>query len=138
MRRRARERQEMREDRPILKRLRATLLLSFRGLHGKKMVCVRGVPGVTGTLWKANRHFDPTQTGRGPHHHVEAAVDWYSSILLALHLHTTYTTEISHFTIQKDSSQYVRWRDGAVVRASASQSVDQGVHSPCRVKPKDF
>ena len=51
------------EDRPILKRLRATLLRSFRGLHGKKMVCVRGVPGVTGTLGKANSHFNPTQTG---------------------------------------------------------------------------
>ena len=40
------------ENRPILKRLRAALLRSFRGLHGKKMVCVRGVPGVTGTLGK--------------------------------------------------------------------------------------
>ena len=38
------------KGRPILKRLRATLLRSFRGLHGEKMVCVRGVPGVTGTL----------------------------------------------------------------------------------------
>ena len=46
------------------------------GLHGEKMVCVRGVPGVTGTLGKINSHFDPTQTGRGPHHHVEAAADW--------------------------------------------------------------
>ena len=102
---RARKRQEKREDRPILKRLRATLLRSFRGLHGKKMVYVRGVPAVTRTLGKANSHFDLTQTGRGPHHHVEAAVDWCSSVLLALHLHTTYTTEISHFTIQKDYSQ---------------------------------
>ena len=102
MRRRARERQEKREDRPILKRLRATLLQSFRGLHGEKMVCVRGVPGVTGTLGKTNSHFNPTQLVRGLHHHVEAAVDWCSSILLALHLHTTYTTEISRFTIQKD------------------------------------
>ena len=42
MRRRARERQEKREDRPILKRLRTALLLSLRGLHGQKMVCVRG------------------------------------------------------------------------------------------------
>ena len=42
MRRQARERQEKREDRPILKRLRATLLQSFRGLHGEKMLCVRG------------------------------------------------------------------------------------------------
>ena len=46
------------EDRLILKRLRATLLRSFRGLHGEKMVCVRGVPGVTGTLGKANSYFD--------------------------------------------------------------------------------
>ena len=53
------------EDRPILKRLRATLLRSFRGLHGEKMVFVGGVPGVTGTLWKANSHFNPTQTGLG-------------------------------------------------------------------------
>ena len=75
MRRQSRERQEKREDRPILKGLRATLLWSFRGLHGEKMVCVRGVPRVTGTLGKAKSHFDPTQTGRGPHHHVEAAVD---------------------------------------------------------------
>ena len=96
-----------REDRPVFKRLRATLLRSFRGLHGEKMVCVRGVPGVTGTLGKANSHFDTTQTGRGPHHHVEAAVVWCSSILRALHVHTIYTTEILHFTIQKDRSQYV-------------------------------
>ena len=65
MRRRARERQKKREDRLILKRLRATLLRSFRGLHGEKMVCVRGVPGVTGTLRKANSDFNSTQTGLG-------------------------------------------------------------------------
>ena len=53
------------EDRPILKRLRATLLRSFRGLHGKKMVCVRGVTRVTGTLGKTNNHFNPTQAGLG-------------------------------------------------------------------------
>ena len=52
-------------------------------------------------------HFDPIQTGLGLHHHVEAAVDWCSLILLALNVHTIYTTEISHFTIQKDRSQYV-------------------------------
>ena len=73
-----------------------------QGAALEKMVCVRGVPGVTGALGKANSYFDPTQTGRRPHHHVEAAVDWCSSILLALHLHTTYTTETSRFTIQKD------------------------------------
>ena len=53
------------EDRSILKRLGATLLQSFRGLHGEKMLCVRGVPGVTGTLGKANSHFNPTQAGLG-------------------------------------------------------------------------
>ena len=63
MRRRAREKQEKREDRPILKRLHATLLRSSRGLHGEKIVCVRGVPRVTGILGKANSHFDPAQTG---------------------------------------------------------------------------
>ena len=49
----------------ILKRLRAILLQLFRGLHGKKMLCVRGVPGVTGTLGKANNRFNPTQMGLG-------------------------------------------------------------------------
>ena len=69
MKRRARERQEKREDsQQILKRLRATLLRSFRGLHGEKLVCVRGVPGVTWTLGKANSHFNPTQTGLELHH----------------------------------------------------------------------
>ena len=43
----------------------------------------------------------------GPHHHVEAAVDWCSSILLALHIYAIFTIEISHFTIHKDRSQYV-------------------------------
>ena len=71
------------------------------------MVSVRGVPGVTGILGKANSHFDLTQTGRGSHHNVKAAPDWCSSILLALHVHTIYTTEILHFTMQKDRSQYV-------------------------------
>ena len=60
---RARKRQEKREDRrPILKRLCAGLLRLFMGQHGEKMVCASGVLGVTGTLGKANSHFDPTQT----------------------------------------------------------------------------
>ena len=37
----------------------------IRGQHGEKMVCVGGVLRVTGTLGKANSHFDPTQTGLG-------------------------------------------------------------------------
>ena len=65
MRRRERERQEKKEDSPILKSLRATLLQWFSWLHGEKMVCVNGVPGVTGTLGKANNHFNSTQTGLG-------------------------------------------------------------------------
>ena len=31
----------------------------------QKMVCVRGVPGATGTLRKTNCHFNSTQTGLG-------------------------------------------------------------------------
>ena len=43
MRRWARERQEKRKVRPpILKRLCAALLQSFRGQHGEKIVCVGG------------------------------------------------------------------------------------------------
>ena len=64
MRRRARERKEKIEDRPILKRLRATFC-GRSGAARQKMICVRGVPGVTGTLGKANSHFDQTQTGLG-------------------------------------------------------------------------
>ena len=51
----------------------------------------------------------------GPHHHVEEAIDWCSSILLALLVYTIYTTEISLFTIQKNRSQYV-FGDGQKVR----------------------
>ena len=36
-----------------------------QGAARQKMVCVRGVPGVTGTLGKANSDFNPTQTGLG-------------------------------------------------------------------------
>ena len=45
-----------------LKKLCAALLQSFRGQHSEKM---KGSARVTGTLGKANSHFDPTQTGPG-------------------------------------------------------------------------
>ena len=51
------------EGRSILKRLRAALLRSFRGLHSEKIVCVRGVPWVTGNLGKANSHCNPNGFG---------------------------------------------------------------------------
>ena len=47
-----------------------------QGSAREKMVCVRGVSGATGTLGKIISHFNPTKRGRGPHHHVQAAVDW--------------------------------------------------------------
>ena len=103
------------EDRPILKRLRAALLRSFKGLHNKKMVCVRGVPRVTGTLGKTNSHFDPTQTGRGPHHHVEAAVDWCSSILLTLHVHAIYIQQKFRTSLSKKIGVYTCFEDGQKV-----------------------
>ena len=37
----------------------------IQGIARLKMVCVRGVPGVTWTLGKANSHFSPTQMGSG-------------------------------------------------------------------------
>ena len=36
-----------------------------QGAARQKMVCVRGVPWVTGTLGKAKSHFNPTQMGLG-------------------------------------------------------------------------
>ena len=48
---------------------------------------------------EGHSHFNTTQTELGPHPHVEVAVDWCSSILLALHVYTIYTTKILHFTI---------------------------------------
>ena len=81
-RRRAKEGQEKRENkRPILKKLCAALLRSFKGQHGEKM---KGVSGVTGTLGKTNSHFDPTQTGGEPHHLVEVAVVWCSEVVFGL------------------------------------------------------
>ena len=52
---------EKENSRPVLERLRAVFLRSFRGQHGENIVCVRRVPAETGTLGKANSHFDPTQ-----------------------------------------------------------------------------
>ena len=75
------------------------------------MVCVRGVLGVTGTLGKANSHFDPTQTGGGLLHHVEAAVDWCSSILRALHVHVKYIYDRNfalHYPKRSESIRVLR------------------------------
>ena len=47
------------------------------------MVCAKGVPRVTKTLGKANSRFNPTQTGSGIAHHVEAAVHQCSVMLVA-------------------------------------------------------
>ena len=60
-RRRARVGQERRKSenrRPILKMLCAALLRSFRGQHSEKMN--GSAWGNSGTLGKANSHFDPT------------------------------------------------------------------------------
>ena len=84
MRRRARERQEKREDRqPISKRLRAALL---RGRSGSSIAKNGLYEGSARGNWdprKGQQPFRPNP-GLGPHHHVEAAVDWCSSILVAL------------------------------------------------------
>ena len=79
------------------------------------MVCVREVPGESGTLGKANNHFDPTQTGRGPHHHVEAAVDRCSSILLALHVQL-YIRQKFRTSLSKKIGVNTCFEDGQKVR----------------------
>ena len=56
---------EKKNSLPISKKLRAALLRSFRGQHGEKMVCVRGMPGAAGTFEKANNHFNSSQTESG-------------------------------------------------------------------------
>ena len=90
MRRRARKRQEKREDRRLIfNTLRATLLRSFKRLHSEKRVCVRGVPGKLGPSGWPTAILTQSKRGWGPHHHVEVAVDWCSSILLALHVYIT-------------------------------------------------
>ena len=40
----------------------------------QKMICIKGVPGVTMTLKKAISNLNPTQMEKA--HHVEAADDW--------------------------------------------------------------
>ena len=57
--------EERKQSTDFKNRLRAVFLRSFGGQHGQKMVCIRGVYGKSGTLWKANSHLDSTQTGSG-------------------------------------------------------------------------
>ena len=88
------------EERRQVTDLKETVCCPFAVVQGaarRKMACERGVPKVAGTLGKSNSHFDQTQKGWGQQHHDDVAVDWCSSILLALY--TVHTTEISHFTI---------------------------------------
>ena len=63
------------------------------------MVCMRGVPGVTGSLGKANSDFDPPQTGWEQHHHVEAVVDctvqFCSLYMYILYIRQKFCTSLS-------------------------------------------
>ena len=78
------EKTDKRENsRPTSERLRAALLRLFRLQPSENMVCVKGVPGATGTIRKANSHLTQPKRGRVPPHHVEAAVDWCSTRLIA-------------------------------------------------------
>ena len=66
MRRRARERQEKREDkRSILKRVRAALLQSFRAQHGEEMVCVGGSVWGNWDPREGQQPFRPNPNGVG-------------------------------------------------------------------------
>ena len=76
MRRRSRAREgwEKRENRrSILKKLCNALLRSFRRQHIEK---IKGSPGYLGLSGSPTAISTQLKRGRGPHHHVETAVDW--------------------------------------------------------------
>ena len=64
-RRRARESQEKKRQWTEFKEALYCPSVVVQGQYDEKMVCARGVPGATGTLGKANSHFDQTQMGSG-------------------------------------------------------------------------
>ena len=61
MRRRAREERKQAD----FKETACYLSVVVQRAARQKMLCVRGVPGVTETLGKTISHFNPTQTGLG-------------------------------------------------------------------------
>ena len=65
MRRRARERQGEERKQADFKENVCYPSAVVQRTARRKVVCVRGVPGVTGTLGKTNSNFNPTQTGLG-------------------------------------------------------------------------
>ena len=77
MRKRAKKRQEKKRksSRLILKRLCAAFLRSFRGQHGEKTGLYEDSARGNWIPREFQQPFQPKR-GRGPHHHVEAAVDW--------------------------------------------------------------
>ena len=68
-----------RKSRPIVKKLCAALLRSFREKHGEKMVGGERPGYLEPSGWSTAISTQPKR-GRGPHHHVKAAVDWCISI----------------------------------------------------------
>ena len=56
----------------------------FRGQHSEKMVCVRGVFGIIGTIRKANSHFDLTQTGSGPQRQLLIGAEGYFVVTISV------------------------------------------------------
>ena len=79
-----REKQEKGEDRePILEKLRAALLRSFKDSTAKKW-CVQGeCPGQLGPLRRPTAVLTQPKRGRGLHHYVKAALHWCKIFFLA-------------------------------------------------------
>ena len=50
--------------------------------------------GVFATLKETNSHFDPTQQGRGPLHHIEAAGDWFKEKWVGNSFSSAYTRQL--------------------------------------------
>ena len=70
-------------SRTIFERLSAAFLPSYGGQHGENIICIRGVPGITGTFGRPTAISIQLKRCRVPHHHVEAAVDWCRLFLVS-------------------------------------------------------
>ena len=100
MRRHSRERQEKREDNPILKRLCAALLQSFRGLHDKKNGLCEGSARGNWDPREVQQSFEPNPNGVGDRittlrRLLIGAVQFCSLYLYILYLRQKFCTSLS-------------------------------------------
>ena len=80
-------------------RLNAALLRSFKGQHGEKMVCISGVPGVSGNFGKANNHLTQIKRGRGRHHTIRPLLIGAALCLSSLNMGYLSRWSLDHYYI---------------------------------------